>query len=235
MEQNLPLVAKKAWGIVRVIFFMLRRGLISKRKLLLDLNMMMKRGNKIASKAIGNLMFHHHHHSAAASSSAPNSPPPMPATEYEFSCSNTPTHHLPTFHLPATLAKLHLPALLATKRGGRTNRHSAAGGGNGFLSCAFHAPPTREDDEKEQEDTVNAVRMALEIINGSNNSNVYAPSPMLPGFGKSPMRVRQLRITDSPFPLREEDAGDNGVVDKKADEFIANFYRELQKQRGMDS
>ncbi|CAI0423342.1 unnamed protein product [Linum tenue] len=211
MEQNLPLVAKKAWGIVRVIFFMLRRGLISKRKLLLDLNMMMKRGNKIASKAIGNLMFHHHHHH-----SAPNSPPPMPATEYEFSCSNTPTHHLPTFH-----------------RGGRTNRHSA--GGNGFLSCAFHAPPTREDNEKEQEDTVNAVRMALEIINGSNNSNAYAPSPMLPGFGKSPMRVRQLRITDSPFPLREEDAGDNGVVDKKADEFIANFYRELQKQRGMDS
>ncbi|CAI0423343.1 unnamed protein product [Linum tenue] len=193
MEQNLPLVAKKAWGIVRVIFFMLRRGLISKRKLLLDLNMMMKRGNKIASKAIGNLMFHHHHHHSA-----------MPATEYEFSCSNTPTHHLPTL-------------------------------GNGFLSCAFHAPPTREDNEKEQEDTVNAVRMALEIINGSNNSNAYAPSPMLPGFGKSPMRVRQLRITDSPFPLREEDAGDNGVVDKKADEFIANFYRELQKQRGMDS
>ncbi|CAN0858749.1 hypothetical protein LINGRAHAP2_LOCUS7439 [Linum grandiflorum] len=66
----------------------------------------------------------------------------------------------------------------------------------------------------------------------NNTSNLYAPSPMLPGFGKSPMG-RQLRITDSPFPLREEDHGDNGVVDQKAGEFIANFYRELQKQRGI--
>ncbi|CAN0858752.1 hypothetical protein LINGRAHAP2_LOCUS7439 [Linum grandiflorum] len=154
MEQNLPLMTKKAWGIVRVLFFMLRKGIISKRKLLLDLNMVMKRGNKIASKAIGNfLMFNHHHrndHSTPASSSSPN--------------------------------------------------------------------------------TVNAVKMALEMFN--NTSNLYAPSPMLPGFGKSPMG-RQLRITDSPFPLREEDHGDNGVVDQKAGEFIANFYRELQKQRGI--
>ncbi|CAN0858751.1 hypothetical protein LINGRAHAP2_LOCUS7439 [Linum grandiflorum] len=158
MEQNLPLMTKKAWGIVRVLFFMLRKGIISKRKLLLDLNMVMKRGNKIASKAIGNfLMFNHHH---------------------------------------------------------------------------LHAPPTMHDDDDQlaSVDTVNAVKMALEMFN--NTSNLYAPSPMLPGFGKSPMG-RQLRITDSPFPLREEDHGDNGVVDQKAGEFIANFYRELQKQRGI--
>ncbi|CAN0858753.1 hypothetical protein LINGRAHAP2_LOCUS7439 [Linum grandiflorum] len=209
MEQNLPLMTKKAWGIVRVLFFMLRKGIISKRKLLLDLNMVMKRGNKIASKAIGNfLMFNHHHrndHSTPASSSSP--------TDYEFSCSNTPNYTFP-FHLPTTK---------------RRNQHHH---NSSFLSCSFHAPPTMHDDDDQlaSVDTVNAVKMALEMFN--NTSNLYAPSPMLPGFGKSPMG-RQLRITDSPFPLREEDHGDNGVVDQKAGEFIANFYRELQKQRGI--
>ncbi|CAN1215750.1 hypothetical protein LINPERPRIM_LOCUS358 [Linum perenne] len=153
MEQNLPLMTKKAWGILRVLFFMLRKGIISKRKLLLDLNMVMKRGNKIASKAISNLLIFNHH-----------------------------------------------------------NRNDA--------------PPTKHDDDV---DTVNAVKMALEMFNG--NGPIYAPSPMLPGFGKSPVG-RQLRITDSPFPLKEEDQGDNGVVDKKATDFIANFYRDLHNQRG---
>ncbi|CAN1215748.1 hypothetical protein LINPERPRIM_LOCUS358 [Linum perenne] len=183
MEQNLPLMTKKAWGILRVLFFMLRKGIISKRKLLLDLNMVMKRGNKIASKAISNLLIFNHHN--------PSSSP----TEYEFSCSNTPNYTFPT------------------KRGF-------------FMSCVFHAPPTKHDDDV---DTVNAVKMALEMFNG--NGPIYAPSPMLPGFGKSPVG-RQLRITDSPFPLKEEDQGDNGVVDKKATDFIANFYRDLHNQRG---
>ncbi|CAN1215749.1 hypothetical protein LINPERPRIM_LOCUS358 [Linum perenne] len=191
MEQNLPLMTKKAWGILRVLFFMLRKGIISKRKLLLDLNMVMKRGNKIASKAISNLLIFNHHN---PSSSSP--------TEYEFSCSNTPNYTFP-FHLPTT----------TTKRGF-------------FMSCVFHAPPTKHDDDV---DTVNAVKMALEMFNG--NGPIYAPSPMLPGFGKSPVG-RQLRITDSPFPLKEEDQGDNGVVDKKATDFIANFYRDLHNQRG---
>ena len=92
MDQHLPVIAKRAWGIVRVIFFMLRKGL-SNRKLLVDLNMMLKRGNKIASKAIGNLMFHHHHHNDHRKVSFTSAP-----CEYEFSCSNTPTYSLP-FHI----------------------------------------------------------------------------------------------------------------------------------------
>ncbi|KAL1559106.1 hypothetical protein AAHA92_09487 [Salvia divinorum] len=65
MEQNTA--AKNIWKTMRVVYFMLRKG-ITKGKLLADLNMMMKRG-KIASKAaIHNLMFHHHLHRSAASS-----------------------------------------------------------------------------------------------------------------------------------------------------------------------
>nr|GEY52522.1 transcription factor like [Tanacetum cinerariifolium] len=43
----------------------------------------------------------------------------------------------------------------------------------------------------------------------------------------------QLRVTDSPFPVPEQETVDeNGVqVDKKADEFIKNFYNELKMQK----
>jgi hypothetical protein len=49
-----------------------------------------------------------------------------------------------------------------------------------------------------------AVKLVLEML---NNNEVVLPvkaSPLLLGFGRSPM-VRQLRITDSPFPLRDLD------------------------------
>ncbi|KAJ9179243.1 hypothetical protein P3X46_011053 [Hevea brasiliensis] len=190
MEQNLPVIAKRIWETVRVIFFM-RKG-ISKRKLLVDLNMMLKRGNKIATKAIGNLVFHHDHHRDISF--------PAPPHEYEFSCSNTPMYSL-HFHV--------------NKR-----RHH-----NNFFSCAFHAPPTLDDDVP----TMNAVKLALEMLNNNNNEVMVEASPMLPGFGRSPM-VRQLRITDSPFPLRDVN-DDNGIVDKKAEEFIERFYKELRQQQ----
>jgi hypothetical protein len=39
---------------------------------------------------------------------------------------------------------------------------------------------------------------------------------------------RQVRITDSPFPLREEE--DDRLVDKRADEFITWFHEQLRAQ-----
>ncbi|KAJ8756045.1 hypothetical protein K2173_024592 [Erythroxylum novogranatense] len=201
MERNLPIIAKRVWRMVRVILFMVRKG-ISKSKLFVDLNVMLKRGNKIATKAIGNLMFHHHHHhDHLRHVSFPAAP-----HEYEFSCSNTPTYTLP-FNFN-------------NKR--RSNHHNQSG----FFACAFHPPPTEDDDAT----TMTAVKLALEMLNNHDGGEVAA-SPVLPGFGKSPM-VRQLRITDSPFPIRDAD-DDNGVVDKKAEEFIERFYRQLSLQRKM--
>ncbi|KAL8458346.1 hypothetical protein ACS0TY_035183 [Phlomoides rotata] len=102
MEQNMPIVAKKFWNIVRVLYYMLRKG-IAKGKLISDLNMMMKRG-KIAGKAvIHNLMFHHpvsaslrrSHDGGGRNISFP--------FEHEFSCSNSPA--FPGFTLPFHLSK----------------------------------------------------------------------------------------------------------------------------------
>ncbi|XP_034696445.1 uncharacterized protein LOC117922416 [Vitis riparia] len=193
MEPNLPVIAKRLWGIVRVMFFMLRKG-ISKRKLLLDLNMMMKRG-KIAGKAIGNLMFHHHSSSAARRSADGHISFAAPR-EYEFSCSNSPAY---PYDFPFNFNKR------------KHNHHN-------IFSCVFQTPPTSDDDFT----TVNAVKAVLEMLNSE------VASPALPGFGRSPM-VRQLRITDSPFPLKDID--EDSEVDKAAEEFIERFYNELKKQK----
>ncbi|KAJ9559616.1 hypothetical protein OSB04_004776 [Centaurea solstitialis] len=98
MESRLPVMAKKVWSLVRVMFFTLKKG-IAKRKFLLDLNMMMKHG-KIAGKALHNLMFQRHHDWAA--SALHRHPQHLPFTtspldEYEFSCSDTPPYPLSLF------------------------------------------------------------------------------------------------------------------------------------------
>ncbi|KAI3857667.1 hypothetical protein MKW98_028931 [Papaver atlanticum] len=79
------IVAKRLWSIVRVAFFMIRKGISKNNKsFMLHLHNIMSKGGKIASKLISNLMlFHHPNHSSQVSSSK------IPR-HYEFSCSNSP-------------------------------------------------------------------------------------------------------------------------------------------------
>ncbi|XP_015078971.1 uncharacterized protein LOC107022913 [Solanum pennellii] len=182
MDQKLPVIGKKFWKIVRVAYFMLRKGLSSKRKLMFDLNLLMKRG-KIAGKTVfQNLMFQGHNNNNHVHQSTSKE-------YYEFSCSNSPAFHLP-FNLNKRINK---------------NNHNAV-------------PVTEHDDVSMMNA---AVLKALEMLQSET------ASPALPGFGRTPT-VRQLRITDSPFPLRETDM--IGNVDEKADEFISRFYRDLRRE-----
>lgn len=75
MEQNVQVMAKKLWHIVRVAFFMVRKNM-SKRKLLLDLKYFAMKRPKIADKSLVGKVTPHHDFGGA----------------YEFSCSNTPNH-----------------------------------------------------------------------------------------------------------------------------------------------
>ncbi|GFP85658.1 hypothetical protein PHJA_000709500 [Phtheirospermum japonicum] len=59
---------------------------------------------------------------------------------------------------------------------------------------------------------------------------IAAASPALPGFGPSPIG-RQLRITDSPFPVG--DFEDSQHVDEAAEEFIIKFYKDLRQQNSL--
>ncbi|KAE8735700.1 Casein kinase I protein isoform 1 [Hibiscus syriacus] len=200
MEQNLPVIAKRVWSIVRAVLFMVKKGILSKPKFMLHLNMLLKRGKIVGAKAIANLLMFHHHQVSPSSFAA--------AHEYEFSCSNTPNYIFPFNR--------------ATKK-----KHGINNYYHHFFACT-HAPPTHDDD-------IATVKTVIEILNNDNNNvgaAAVAASPMLPGFGQTPL-VRQLRITDSPFPLRDADEG-NGTVDKAAEDFIKRFYKDLKLQnKGM--
>lgn len=73
------------------------------------------------------------------------------------------------------------------------------------------------------------IKFVQKVFDVLNNYDVVESSPvvLLPGFGHSPL-VRQLRVTDSPFPVKE--AEENPQVDKDAEEFIKKFYSDLNKQ-----
>ncbi|KAG5008698.1 hypothetical protein AAZX31_07G014700 [Glycine max] len=115
MESNTPVIAKKVLSIIRVAFFMLRKG-ISKGKLMMHLNnMMLKR----PGKAIANLMFHHHHNHGVSGNNLQFST----AREYEFSCSNTPNNFF--------------AAALASNN--KRHRH------NPFFTCAHAPPTLDDD------------------------------------------------------------------------------------------
>ncbi|WCJ40275.1 hypothetical protein M5689_021204 [Euphorbia peplus] len=91
-------LAKRLWNVVRVSFFMLRKSFISKRKLIMDMNLMMKRG-KLLRKSVANIL---------SKNSGGTS---YGLQEYEFSCSNSPNpvffhpqkrkhHYFPCINLP---------------------------------------------------------------------------------------------------------------------------------------
>lgn len=183
MVQNLVVVAKKFWKIVRVAMCVLRKSL-SKQKIMLDIKLMMKR-NKIGSykAAVQNLMFHFLHNinnrrpDHIESSKLPFCPPED--EYYEFSCTSSP--------------------ILDIKK-----------------------QSTSEEDVV----LMNvAVMKALETIKGE----ITSPDNHFHGFG------RQLRITDSPFSVRDEAKELENHVDKAADEFISKFYRNLRRQSSLST
>uniref|UniRef100_A0A5B7BPY0 Avr9/Cf-9 rapidly elicited protein n=1 Tax=Davidia involucrata TaxID=16924 RepID=A0A5B7BPY0_DAVIN len=84
----------------------------------------------------------------------------------------------------------------------------------------------RRRNHADDHDHINVVQKVFEILN--NEIPEASPMAALPGFGRTPL-VRQLRVTDSPFPLK--DVEEDTQVDKAADEFIRKFYKELKQQK----
>ena len=79
----------------------------------------------------------------------------------------------------------------------------------------------------------NHPKVFVDDLRWSEYESVEAsPAFSLPGFGRSPVRVRQLRVSDSPFSIK--DAEENTEqLDRAAEDFIRKFYEELEKQRRM--
>ncbi|KAK7380685.1 hypothetical protein VNO78_33200 [Psophocarpus tetragonolobus] len=104
MEVHSQVISKKLWNVLRITFFMMRKGLISKRKLIMDMNLMMEKG-KLLRKSMSNFMSshhhnHHHHHSKGLAHG-------YGIQEYEFSCSNSPNPVF--FHVPKRKHHFNFP------------------------------------------------------------------------------------------------------------------------------
>ncbi|XP_020221681.1 uncharacterized protein LOC109804287 [Cajanus cajan] len=83
IEGSSPVVAKKLWSIMRLMFFMLRKG-IAKSKIMADFNLLLKRGKKAL------LNNHHYYMPFFTFRSHGNANTFISPRDYEFSCSNSP-------------------------------------------------------------------------------------------------------------------------------------------------
>ncbi|WOL08212.1 hypothetical protein Cni_G16964 [Canna indica] len=201
-----PSLAKKLWHMIRAAYYMLRKG-FCKHKLMMDLHLLLKRG-KLAGKAIGNFVtFHHHDHRIGAGNSA-------------FSCRfmdpNLAFDVPKEFEFSCSNTPSY-PSFLLGLSGKRKNRRRH----DGFDLDVAALVRELETLSAEMPDVA--------------ESALASPSPaMMWSVGKSPA-VRQLRITDSPFPTKEEEGEivDGGRVDRQAEEFIKRFYEQLRLQQSV--
>ena len=234
-----PGFGKRLMSVLRAVYHMLRRGLCRKR-LMMDLHLLLGRG-KLAGKALRNLVAaanhphgaHHHHHlvaaragagaangaagAAAASASAsaaadlPFAPNPR---DVEFSCETTPSY---SYAGPVR-------ALFPFRIRGRGAARGCDGLDFAQVARALEMMSAAEDA---------AAAGAAGGAGGETPLPASAagatPSPMLAlSLGRSPAGARQLRVTDSPFPLEPE--GVDERANSNFDAFINKFYENLRLQ-----
>nr|XP_043635940.1 uncharacterized protein LOC122607086 [Erigeron canadensis] len=161
--------------------------------------MMIMKRGKIVGKAFNNLLFHHHHNWAANS------------FHHHPHCLSSPTPSSDEYEFSCTTTPQYPLSLFSPNKQHKKKND--------------HGEYTTNIDMNHHDDMIinNAsVIKALEMLTSTN------ASPALPKFGKSPT-VKQLRITDSPFPLSNGE-GDGYKVDEAAEKFIMRFYNDLRRQ-----
>ncbi|CAM0880244.1 unnamed protein product [Alopecurus aequalis] len=201
-------LGKRLLQVLRAVYHMLRRGLCRKR-LMMDLHLLLGRG-KLAGRALRAHLAHHPqpHHLAAARAAVGASPSALSMYQHdprdvEFSCDTTPLYGA------AASPGIVFPFKLGRGRG--------RGANHGGLDAATVAAAFE--------------MMNVQAAGGETPGATGAtPSPMLAlSLGRCPAGARQLRITDSPFPVDPE--GVDERVDAEADSFIKRFYEQLRMQQ----
>ncbi|XP_038887134.1 uncharacterized protein LOC120077324 [Benincasa hispida] len=210
--------AKRLWNVLKVtLILMARKGLISKRRFIMDMNLMVKRGKLFRKSVTNYFMFHHHHHHSNGRDMTRGS---FGIQDYEFSCSNTPIN--PVFsHTSKRGTKYHtyfpcinLPVEIETRR------------------------QQEEEEKEEEEDSYPEAKAGCYLLmtpeNTLNhlqyNACSYALSPAMEGASPlvSPFNVR---ISNYSSEEDNEISCESGQVDNQAEEFIKRFYEQLKMQR----
>ncbi|WOL14143.1 hypothetical protein Cni_G22923 [Canna indica] len=94
---------------------------------------------------------------------------------------------------------------------------------------SFHAIKRSRRHRREDCYDAAAVAEAFEIL--MMNSEITESEPVMASPSPAPVVARQLRITDSPSPLWEEEEEEDGHIDEEAEEFINRFYEQLRLQQ----
>ncbi|MCL7023690.1 hypothetical protein MKW94_021468 [Papaver nudicaule] len=202
-------IGKRLWNFLRIAFYMMRKGLMSKRKLIMDMNLMMKRG-KLMRKSLGNLMTFHGHHHHQHSSNDITRGSFGGAQDYEFSCSNSPN---PVF--------FHM-----SKR-----KHH-------YFPC-INPPNEDDLEEMEEEArgavVVPKIGYSPEYARNFQFSTTATPD-LAPGDSRfspllSPFAVRVSEYSsEDESEIQLEGMSSNPKVDDEAEDFIKRFYEQLRLQ-----
>ncbi|MCL7037996.1 hypothetical protein MKW94_010155 [Papaver nudicaule] len=207
-------MGKKLWNYFRIAYYMMRKGLMSKRKLIMDMNLMMKGGRTLRKSLVNLMTFHSHHHHQQHSFNDITRGSIGGAQDYEFSCSNTPNPVFP-----------HMSK--------RTRHH--------YFPCIN--PPDEEDvgeiyEENDRAVVVvrpNKVGYSPEYAHNFQFSTTATPD-LAPGENKvsqllSPFAVRVADYSsEDENEIQLEGMSSNPKVDDEAEDFIKRFYEQLRLQ-----
>ncbi|XP_010548692.1 PREDICTED: uncharacterized protein LOC104820041 [Tarenaya hassleriana] len=195
-RQNAQAAAKRLWKVVRIVYYMVKTCMSKSKLMQLDLNLILKRGNKAVTS------LHHRRRrrhrggpadvmaSVSCRSDADVISSALVLREYEFSCSNSPANPFAPF----------------------SKRKRYRGGYDEKAAAAI------------------AVQRVFQLLEDGNDNGDDEPFTVA---GDSPLVVfPAVRVTDSPFPVKDE-GGDDNLVDKAAEEFIKRFYKNLKLQKNM--
>lgn len=218
MEIHSPVVAKRLWNVLRITFIMIRKGLVSKTKLMMDMNFMTNRG-RLLRKSFTNFMSqqHHHSHSHSNSNSAGKSTRGGFGIQeyYEFSCSNSPINCNPVFS--------HVP---------KHNKHNCY-----YFPCINHRQAAEMEDEDPDDHEPKAVAFVHKTPDYPFNlrfDHDQKPSPMLSLFA---VRISNYSSEENEIDNNNNNSNNNAAaatsglrVDDEAEEFIRKFYKQLRLQ-----
>uniref|UniRef100_A0A0D9V9W0 Uncharacterized protein n=1 Tax=Leersia perrieri TaxID=77586 RepID=A0A0D9V9W0_9ORYZ len=200
--------AKRMWGYIRAVFFMVRKS-SSKRRLILTFQLAFKRRNRAVARSVANLLSH------GAGAGA------VRRREYEFSCSNSPDVIVPAGNVSRRRMAPYFPCLGAEEDdvydAGAAATAAAAELGRIEYYAAAAASPAPSSSERE------IVLQEEEIDWGCAMTPARSPLPGTIGGGGYSVRVSNYS---------EEDDGEGGgeAVDDEAEEFIRRFYEQLRRQ-----
>lgn len=209
MEPSPTLVAQKLSNMIRVAFLVIQNG-ISKTKFMLHLHLIIKRG-KILAKALNDLLLEHQTSLSCRSHDLHMS---FVSPAVAVGCRPQDVHMSFVSPRDYEFSCSSTPSYRPYRRRTHYNHRKDKGY---YGDTRYHAPPHAWNDVESE---------TGDVTEASVNNLVGR------GFGWSPVG-REVRITDSPFSVRDSGDREDCPVDKEAEKFIERFYKELRVQKRM--